>query len=57
LGDLPVRLWDRYGVFLTLCKRVMEAGFVNTLGGLELSDIRLSTVKDTFVPAWLPSEG
>lgn len=36
--ELPVSLWKRYGVFLTLCKRTLEAGFVNILGDVFLSE-------------------
>lgn len=30
--QLPAPIWKRYGTFLTLGKRVIEAGYVNTMG-------------------------
>ncbi len=38
LASLPAPLWNRYEVFLTLCKRTLEAGFVNIFGDIFLSE-------------------
>ncbi len=40
LAALPASVQTSYRVFLTLCMRVMEAGYVNTMGDIELSDER-----------------
>ncbi|GAB4485330.1 MAG: hypothetical protein OHK0010_03960 [Anaerolineales bacterium] len=38
MAALPEPLWRRYQVFLTLCKRTLEAGFINVLGDAFLSE-------------------
>lgn len=38
VANLPAPLWKRYEVFLKLCKRTLEAGFVNILGDVFLSE-------------------
>lgn len=35
LAALPTSIWDRYGAFLGLAKRVMESAYVDCYGGLE----------------------
>jgi len=37
-ASLPQSLWEDYGVFLKLCKRTLEAGFVNSVGDIALAD-------------------
>ena len=37
-NQLPPSLWKRYEVFLTLAKRTLEAGFVNAIGDMFLSE-------------------
>lgn len=32
MGTIPEPLWQRYQIFLTLCKRLLEAGYVNAVG-------------------------
>jgi hypothetical protein len=36
--ELPPELWQRYGIFLTLSKRILEAAFVNMLGDVFLAE-------------------
>jgi hypothetical protein len=38
VAALPASLWEHYTLFLTLCKRTLEAGFVNALGDVFLSE-------------------
>jgi hypothetical protein len=38
VASLPAPLWEYYMLFLTLCKRTLEAGFVNVLGDVFLSE-------------------
>lgn len=38
VNELPAQLWERYRVFLSICKRTLEAGFVNILGDVFLSE-------------------
>lgn len=38
--NLPKPLWERYAVFLSLCKRTLEAGLVNIIGDMLLTDDR-----------------
>jgi hypothetical protein len=35
---LPPVVWQRYGLFLRLAKRVLEAGYVNTMGDMNLAE-------------------
>lgn len=35
---LPSPLWERYAIFLGLCKRTLEAGIVNSIGDFLLSE-------------------
>ncbi|NWF64976.1 MAG: hypothetical protein HXY38_11795, partial [Chloroflexi bacterium] len=44
-------LWERYRVFLILCKRTLEAGLVNTLGDIVLSErtlLEIDVLKQIF---------
>ncbi|WP_437751474.1 hypothetical protein [Sorangium sp. So ce1389] len=38
VAQLPVECWQHAGVFLMLCKRVIESGYVNTLGDAALGE-------------------
>ena len=38
LAAIPTPMQQRYGVFITLAKRVVEAGYVNVIGDIELAD-------------------
>lgn len=38
LTQLPKTLWERYAIFLTLVKRILEASFVNLIGDVLLSE-------------------
>lgn len=38
LSGLPADAWEKYGVFLTLARRMIETGYVNMLGDIELSE-------------------
>lgn len=56
VNELPTPLWKRYGVFLTLCKRTLEAGFVNILGDVFLSETtQLSDFDTQFMKLVLPN--
>lgn len=55
VAEIPAPLWERYGLFLTLCKRTLEAGFVNTLGDVFLSEnTGLSTFEEGFLKLLTP---
>jgi hypothetical protein len=55
VAALPASLWEHYTLFLTLCKRTLEAGFVNTLGDVFLSEnTSLSTSDDGFLNLLTP---
>jgi hypothetical protein len=45
LAALPGPLQSRYQVFITLAKRVVEAGYVNVIGDIELADNHQHAVK------------
>lgn len=52
---LPMPLWERYTLFLTLCKRTLEAGFVNAMGDVFLSEnTSLSTFEEEFLKLLVP---
>jgi hypothetical protein len=38
VATVPAPVWERYAVFLTLAKRVLEAGYVNAMGDMELAE-------------------
>jgi len=38
IAKLPQPLWEKYVVFLNLCKRTLEAGFVNSVGDILLTE-------------------
>lgn len=38
LSNLPAPLWERFEVFLTLARRMIETGYVNMLGDIELAE-------------------
>lgn len=40
MAALPQPLWERYGLFLTLAKRVIEAGYINMLGDMNLGEVQ-----------------
>jgi hypothetical protein len=46
LAQLPPPIWKRYRTFLTLSKRVIEAGYVNTLGDIALAGTAPLQVKE-----------
>jgi len=55
VAALPASLWEHYTLFLTLCKRTLEAGFVNALGDVFLSEsTSLSTFDDGFLKLLTP---
>lgn len=55
VAALPASLWEHYTLFLTLCKRTLEAGFVNTLGDVFLSEnANLSTFEEGFLNLLAP---
>ena len=43
---IPNSLWKDYDVFLTLCKRTLEAGFVNIIGDVLLTENTRFTTSD-----------
>lgn len=55
IATLPASLWEHYTLFLTLCKRTLEAGFVNALGDVLLSEnTSLSTFDEGFLNLLTP---
>src|SRR5512138_89403 len=55
VAALPASLWERYTLFLTLCKRTLEAGFVNALGDMFLSETTsLSTFSEGLLKLMTP---
>jgi len=55
VAALPASLWEHYTLFLTLCKRTLEAGFVNALGDVFLSEnTSLSTFEEGFLKLLAP---
>jgi hypothetical protein len=44
MAGLPASVWQRYGPFLKLAKRVLEAGYVNTMGDMNLAEDHLLPV-------------
>ena len=38
IAEIPSPLWERYQVFFTLVKRTLEAGFINAVGDIFLSE-------------------
>lgn len=55
VAALPEPLWEHYGLFLALCKRTLEAGFVNALGDVFLSEnTSLSTFEEGFLKLLAP---
>jgi hypothetical protein len=55
MNALPASLWGHYTLFLTLCKRTLEAGFVNALGDVFLSEnTNLSTSEEGFLKLLAP---
>lgn len=55
VAALPASLWERYTLFLTLCKRTLEAGFVNALGDMFLSEnTSLSMLDEGFLKFLTP---
>ena len=38
VSGLPRPLWEKYGIFLSLCKRTLEAGLVNSIGDIILTE-------------------
>ncbi|RPI88815.1 MAG: hypothetical protein EHM40_22035, partial [Chloroflexi bacterium] len=55
VAALPASIWEHYSLFLTLCKRTLEAGFVNALGDVFLSEsTSLSTFDDGFLKLLTP---
>lgn len=47
ITELPTFLWQRYGIFITLSKRILEATFVNILGDVFLAEHTPSSVLES----------
>ena len=55
VAALPASLWEHYILFLTLCKRTVEAGFINALGDVFLSEnASLSSFEEGFLKLLAP---
>lgn len=55
MSRLPAAIWQRYGTFLALAKRVVEAGYVNTLGDMALAENFSPREAATFLYNRLPA--
>jgi hypothetical protein len=56
MAALPPPIWQQYGTFLTLAKRVLEAGYVNTMGDMNLAANAPYTPHHHKTPSFLMKE-
>jgi hypothetical protein len=56
MAALPPGIWQQYGTFLKLAKRVLEAGYVNTMGDMYLAESKAYQPHHHKTPSFLMKE-